>query len=176
MLGLSATLVARRKSCRSLASLYLLTISVHRTLARPVRLLLVEDNPTDVMLLTIGLKEADAAYTLQVAEDGQKALDLLTKVDHSAAYNFPDLIFLDLNLPRLSGHDVLARIKADPRLRLIPVVILTSSQARADVTSAYSRGASSYLQKPTTLQETLDLMRTVEHYWLDLAILPEGPG
>lgn len=153
-----------------------LLTSVHRTLARPVRLLLVEDNPTDVMLLTIGLKEADAAYTLEVAEDGQKALDLLASVDSSAPYKFPDLIFLDLNLPRLSGHDVLARIKADPRLRLIPVVVLTSSQAPADILSAYARGASSYLQKPRSLEDTFDLMRTVEHYWLDLALLPESPA
>jgi two-component system, chemotaxis family, response regulator Rcp1 len=147
---------------------------VYRTLARPVRLLLVEDNPTDVMLLTLGLKETQASYTLQVAEDGQAAVDILAQVV-SSGHNHPDLIFLDLNLPRLSGHDVLAKIKADPTLRLIPVVVLTSSQNRTDIMTAYARGASSYLQKPRTLDETLDLMRTVEHYWLNLAILPESP-
>lgn len=145
---------------------------MHRTLNRPVRLLLVEDNPSDVMLLTIGLKEARASYTLQIAEDGDKAVRLLATIRSSATHNLPDLILLDLNLPRLSGHQVLARIKADPRLRLIPVVVLTSSQNHADIIAAYEGGASSYLQKPTTLDETLDLMRTVEHYWLDLAILP----
>lgn len=147
---------------------------MYRTLGRPVRLLLVEDNPSDVMLLTIGLKEARTAYSLQVAADGEEAVRLLGNISSPAAHVFPDLILLDLNLPRLSGHEVLARIKADPRLCLIPVVVLTSSQNRDDVLAAYRRGASSYLQKPRTLDETLDLMRTVEHYWLDLAILPES--
>lgn len=84
----------------------------------------------------------------------------------------PDLIFLDLNLPKRSGHELLVFIRADARLRSIPVVILSSSQAPSDILSAYSNGANSYFPKPKDLQATLDLMRTVEHYWLELAWLP----
>ena len=82
------------------------------------------------------------------------------------------MIFLDLNLPKRNGHEVLATIKADERLRSIPVVLLSSSQAPADIAGAYKRRANSYLQKPTNLDATVNLMRTVEHYWLELAYLP----
>jgi two-component system, chemotaxis family, response regulator Rcp1 len=144
---------------------------LYRKLGRPVRLLLVEDNPSDVMLVQYGLDEAEATYTLQVAGDGDQAVDILCGLGASLD-SLPDLIFLDLNLPKRSGHEVLTFIKADDNLRLIPVVVLSSSLSRDDIVKAYSYGANSYLQKPADIDGTLDLLRTVEHYWLDLAVLP----
>lgn len=123
------------------------------------------------MLLEYGLQEAGSTYKLQVARDGEEAIDVLRQIS-AARETPPDLILLDLNLPKRSGHEVLAMIKGDPTLRLIPVVILSSSQAPSDIMAAYRQGANSYLQKPSNIEGTLDLMRTVEHYWLDLAFLP----
>jgi CheY-like chemotaxis protein len=134
-------------------------------------MLLVEDNPADVVLLKYGLEEAEAAYDLQVAKDGEEAASILRDIKASNDIR-PDLILLDLNLPKRSGHEVLAIVKADTWLRFIPVVILSSSEAPSDIMSAYGHGANSYLRKPSSLDESLDLIRTVEHYWLNLALLP----
>jgi chemotaxis family two-component system response regulator Rcp1 len=143
---------------------------LYRELHRPIHLLLVEDNPADAKLLEFALQEGQAKYQLSLALDGQQALEYL-----QGEQNRPDLILLDLNLPRLNGHQVLRALKADPRLRAIPVVVLTSSRAPSDILEAYGQGASSYLAKPVSLDETFDLVRTIEHYWLDLALLPALP-
>jgi CheY-like chemotaxis protein len=92
------------------------------------------------------------------------------------AFQRPDLILLDLNLPRLNGHAVLQRLKQNRELCTIPVVILTSSRLPSDILAAYRHGANSYLPKPTSLDEAFDLVRTLEHYWLDLALLPVSPA
>ena len=143
---------------------------MYRELCRPIHLFLVEDNLADAKLLEFALQEGQAKYQLSLALDGQQALEYL-----QAEQNCPDLILLDLNLPRLNGHQVLQALKADPRLRAIPVVVLTSSRDPADILQAYGQGASSYLAKPVSLDETLKLVRTMEHYWLDLALLPALP-
>jgi two-component system, chemotaxis family, response regulator Rcp1 len=145
-------------------------LSLQRHQNRPVDLLLVEDNPGDVLLLKIGLEGAKATYRLHVAEDGEQAIQLLAGELHR-----PDLILLDLNLPKRTGHEVLKFIKGHKRFQVTPVVVLTSSSSPLDIATAYQFGANSYLQKPTSIDETLDLIRTIEHYWLDLAMLPTNP-
>jgi two-component system, chemotaxis family, response regulator Rcp1 len=144
-----------------------------QSMTRAVELLLVEDNPGDAALVKEGLREAHAQYEIHVAPDGEEALRFLRKQGVHQNAQRPDLILLDLNLPRYDGHEVLADIKADPSLRVIPVIILTSSTAPRDIENAYAKGANSYLQKPQTLDQTFDLMKTIEHYWLDFALLPD---
>lgn len=111
-----------------------------------------EDNPADVRLLQYGLEETGARCSLQIAIDGEQALDLLQPI-RTSGESRPDLIFLDLNLPKCSGHEVLAVMKADAQLCLIPVIVLSSSRAPADILSAYRQGANSYLQRPSNLDE-----------------------
>ncbi len=152
-------------------------LNVFRELNRYVSVLLVEDNPADVTMFKLGLEETRARCRLEIATDGKQAIDLLlhaVKGSVSADVMRPDLILLDLNIPKIGGHEVLRIIRADPRFQSIPVVILTSSRSRSDVVTAYSDGANSYLQKPQTLEDFLDMMRTIEHYWLDLALLPSS--
>jgi CheY-like chemotaxis protein len=150
-------------------------IAWYRDLQRPLRLLLVEDNPADVRLLDIALAKGPAKCEIHVATDGEQALQFLFAERRPEAAQRPDLILLDLNLPRLNGQEVLQRIKKDRHLCTIPVVVFTSSQLPSDILTAYKHGANSYLPKPKGLDELLDLVRTLEHYWLDLALLP-GPS
>ncbi len=147
---------------------------MQRESGRLIEVLVVEDNPGDRVLLELGLQESRASYRLHVAEDGEQAIRMLVKGDLFGMAKRPDLILLDLNLPKRSGHEVLEMIRADEKLQLIPVVVLTSSNAPSDIRAAYERGANSYLRKPSNLEDTLDLMQTVQHYWLDLAMLPDG--
>ena len=139
----------------------------HRTL----QLLIVEDNPGDVRLLEEAFRELRADVNIQVAKDGAEALDLVNS-PRDPAIRRPDLILLDLNLPKISGHDVLAKIKSDPRTRHIPVIILTSSRAEADVRRAYQSHANAYLRKPSTLEGLLNTARDVKNFWMETAILP----
>jgi chemotaxis family two-component system response regulator Rcp1 len=133
-------------------------------------LLLVEDNPADAMLLETALNEVSARCRLHLARDGEQAVRYLL---HEKPVNRPDLILLDLNLPRMHGHEVLQLIKTNNDLHTIPVVILTSSLAPSDIARAYSSGANSYIQKPPDIDATYDLARTIHHYWLDVVSLPE---
>jgi CheY-like chemotaxis protein len=143
---------------------------------RDLEILLVEDHEADVQLIVEGLAETTLAYKLRVVEDGQAAIDYLNQRPPYVHMPLPDLILLDLNLPKKSGTEVLDEIKTDSRFRRIPVLVLTSSQAEADVWAAYDHGANSYLKKPGSLQEIYDLMRTIEHYWAALSVLPpRGP-
>ena len=143
-----------------------------RDLNRPLRLLLVEDNPADAMLVEIGLENTQAPYKLEVAKDGAEAIELLLQIDRDSVSARPDLILLDLNLPKVTGHDVLLMIKAHPNLQAIPVIVLSSSSAQSDIITAYRHGANSYLRKRASIEETFDLMGTLHHYWRDFALLP----
>jgi CheY-like chemotaxis protein len=107
--------------------------------------------------------------------NGEEAIQFLWPEGRPNAFQRPDLILLDLNLPRLNGQEVLQRLKQDQELCIIPVVILTSSRFPSDILAAYRHGANSYLPKPASLDEAFDLVRTLEHYWLDLALLPAPP-
>jgi two-component system, chemotaxis family, response regulator Rcp1 len=136
----------------------------------PVEILLVEDNPADVRLFREALRELGTSYHLQSVDDGEKALDLVFNCDGKATC--PDVVILDLNLPKVSGHEVLRAIKQDERTRKLPVIILSSSLARTDVQQAYESNANCYLQKPSNLNELFRMVFAIESFWLHTVQLP----
>jgi CheY-like chemotaxis protein len=135
-----------------------------------VRLLLIEDNPGDVGLIREALAPAGSELELAVARDGLEALALLERCEAAAR---PDLILLDLNLPRMDGRELLARLKAHPELRRIPVVVLTSSSAPQDVRRAYDLHANCYLVKPTDFSGLERAVRGIADFWLGIVRLPD---
>jgi chemotaxis family two-component system response regulator Rcp1 len=139
---------------------------------RLVELLLVEDNPGDVRLTQEALKEGPLPVRLSVARDGVEALDFLRRRGPYGDAPTPDLILLDLNLPRKNGREVLSEIKNDPQLRRIPVLVMTTSRADQDVQKAYSLNANCYITKPMDLDEFLRIVRSIEDFWLRTVTLP----
>jgi two-component system, chemotaxis family, response regulator Rcp1 len=139
---------------------------------RPIEILLVEDNPGDVRLTIEALKEAKVRNHLSVAKDGVEALAFLHREGSYAAAARPDLILLDLNLPRKDGREVLAEIKADTSLRAIPVVILTTSQADQDILRSYELHANCYITKPVDLDQFITVVKSIEDFWLTIVTLP----
>ena len=137
-----------------------------------LELLLVEDNPGDVRLIQEAFSEGRFRNSLHVATDGEEALDFVHQRGEYADAPRPDLVLLDLNLPKRSGQAVLEEMKTDDDLRFIPVIVITSSRARDDVIKSYSRHTNAYLTKPTDPQEYVDLARTIEAFWLSLVKLP----
>ena len=138
----------------------------------PIHILLVEDSPADVRLTREALKEAKIFNTLHCAADGVEALAFLRKEGVHADSPRPNLILLDLNLPRMDGREVLAEIKADDNLKLIPVVVLTTSQAEEDIVRSYNLHANAYVTKPVELQQFLQVIRAIEDFWLAVVTLP----
>ena len=138
----------------------------------PIEILLVEDNPGDVRLTQEVLKEGRIANILNVVMDGVEALRYLRREGDYANVPDTDLILLDLNLPKMDGREVLAVIKADPVLARIPVIVLTTSGAEADILSAYSLHANCYITKPVSLDRFVDVVRSIEDFWLSLVRLP----
>ena len=138
----------------------------------PVDILLVEDNPADVDLTREAFEQGEVRSNLHVAVDGIEALRFLRRQGHYSAAPRPDLILLDLNLPKKDGREVLAEIKQDPALRTIPVVILTSSAAEDDVMQSYDLHANSYIQKPANFSRFMDVVKAVETFWFAMARLP----
>ena len=144
-------------------------------LDRTVEILLVEDNPGDVRLAREALKEHALPFHLSVANDGDAALDFLQHARQQNASSLrPDLILLDLNLPGLSGLEVLAAIKSDPKLSMIPVVVLSMSRAEHDIRAAYANHANCYINKPIDLDEFIEVVGQLERFWFQLACLPPG--
>jgi CheY-like chemotaxis protein len=139
---------------------------------RAVEILLVEDNPGDVRLTIEGLKEAKVRNNLHVARDGVEALEFLRRQGQFGDAVRPDLILLDLNLPRMDGREVLAAIKSDPNLKTIPVVVLTTSSAEQDVVHSYELQANSYITKPVDLEQFIKVVRSIEDFWLTIVTLP----
>lgn len=141
-----------------------------------VHLLMVEDNPGDVDLTREALAETRSfsLENLHVARDGEEAMRYVRRTDEFADAPRPDLILLDLNLPRKDGREVLAEIKGDPHLRSIPIVVLTSSDAEDDVTRSYGLHANCYVKKPGDLDRFLDIVRGIERFWLSVVQLPGG--
>jgi CheY-like chemotaxis protein len=137
---------------------------------RPIEILIVEDNPGDVRLTREALKEGKVWNRLTVAEDGVRALELLR--DEASSRWRPDLVLLDLNLPKKDGREVLAEIKTDVGLRDIPVVILTTSKAEEDVLKSYQLHANCYITKPVDLQQFVDVVQSIEDFWLCVVKLP----
>jgi chemotaxis family two-component system response regulator Rcp1 len=144
-----------------------------RTNGKPIEILLVEDNPGDVRLTIEALKDAKVANNLNVVGDGVEALAFLRREAKYEDAPRPDLILLDLNLPRKDGRDVLSEIKADASLRRIPVVVLTTSQAEEDVLRAYNLNANCYISKPVDLEQFMKVVKAIEDFWLTIVKLPE---
>ncbi|MBI3537268.1 MAG: response regulator [Chloroflexi bacterium] len=140
---------------------------------KPIEILLVEDNPGDVRLTLEALKEAKARNKVSVVVDGEDALAFLHRKEKYAAMPRPDLILLDLNLPKKDGRQVLAEIKADENLRRIPVVILTSSQAEEDIVKAYDSYANCYITKPVDFDQFMKVAKSIEDFWLTIVKLPK---
>jgi CheY-like chemotaxis protein len=140
----------------------------------PMDILLVDDNPGDVRMVVEALKEALPAARLSVAVDGVEAIRFLRRDGRYYKAPRPDLIFLDLRLPKKSGFDVLEEIKQDPALANIPVVVQTSSEASTDVQRAYSLHANCYITKPSDLDEFSRTMRVLAEFWVTIAKLPDG--
>jgi CheY-like chemotaxis protein len=141
---------------------------------RPIEILLVEDNPGDVRLTIEALKEGKVHNNLSVVGDGVAAIEFLRKQGDYAEAPRPDLILLDLNLPRKDGREVLAEVKEDPSLKRIPIVILTTSQAEQDVIRSYNLHANCYITKPVDLPQFLDVVESIEDFWLTVVKLPES--
>ncbi len=139
---------------------------------RPVEILLVEDNPGDVRLAKEGLKECKLLNNLCVVGDGVEAMAYLRKEGKYAASAKPDLILLDLNLPRKDGREVLAEIKSDERLKRIPVVILTTSQAEEDILRSYGLHANCYIAKPVDLEQFVKIVQSIHEFWFRIVRLP----
>jgi CheY-like chemotaxis protein len=136
-----------------------------------LNVLLIEDSPGDVRLLREAFHDVNGAIPLHVAEDGVEAMAFLEQQGAHAASPRPDLILLDLNLPRMDGREVLARIKRDSNLRTIPTVILTTSEAEADIVSCYELHANCYLIKPVQFDEFESLISSVNDFWFNKARL-----
>lgn len=136
-------------------------------------ILLVEDNPADIELTRESLDEARILSNLHVARDGIEAMTFLNQEPPQADAPIPDLILLDLNLPKKDGREVLRECKEDEELRKLPIVVLTSSQAEADIARAYDLHANSYVVKPVELSEFVEIMKRIEGFWLRVVKLPD---
>ncbi len=139
---------------------------------RPFEILLIEDNPADVRLAQEALKEGQVENSLNVVPDGIEAVAFLRREGHYAGVPRPDLILLDLNLPRKDGREVLAQIKTDDELKTIPVIVLTTSEADQDIQTAYRLHANCYVIKQLNLDEYMSTVRSIENFWFTTAKLP----
>lgn len=143
-----------------------------RSVVKPIEILLVEDNPGDVRLTQEVLREGKIRNHLNVVEDGEKAIAFLNRAAPYHQAPHPNLILLDLNLPRRNGLEVLKIIKTDAALKHIPVVVFTTSQAEEDIMNAYNHYANCYITKPIDLEQFIKSVRYIEDFWLSMAKLP----
>jgi len=141
-----------------------------------IEVLLVEDSPGDIRLTREAFRDANAAIHVNVATDGVDAMAFLRQEGDQADAPRPAIILLDLNLPRMDGREVLAQIKADPSLKTIPTIILTTSEANADIVRSYELQANSYLTKPVQLEKFESLVKSINDFWLVKAKLPQRPS
>ena len=139
---------------------------------RPIEILLVEDNPGDVRLTREALRDGKVRNVLHVAEDGVEAMAFLRREGRYASAPRPDVILLDLNLPRKDGREVLAEIKADESLRRIPIVVMTTSSAEQDVIRTYDLHANCYITKPVDLDQFIEVVKSIQDFWLTIVKLP----
>ena len=140
--------------------------------AMPIEILLVDDSPGDVRLTQEALRDARMKNRLHVVGDGVEAMAFLRRQGRFADAPRPDLVLLDLNLPKMDGREVLKEVKADPALATIPVVILTTSDDEADILRSYQLHANCYVQKPVALEKFLTVVQTIEHFWISIVKLP----
>jgi len=138
----------------------------------PIEILLVEDSPSDTDLTVEALQKGKVLNHLTVVDDGVKAMDFLRRRGAYAAAPRPDLILLDLNLPRKDGREVLADIKADVKLRMIPIVVLTTSRAEQDILKVYQLSGNCYITKPVDFRQFMEVVKAIENFWLTIVKLP----
>jgi len=138
----------------------------------PIEILLVEDSPSDTDLTVEALQKGKVLNHLTVVDDGVKAMDFLRRRGSYAAAPRPDLILLDLNLPRKDGREVLADIKADVKLRMIPIVVLTTSRAEQDILKVYQLNGNCYITKPVDFRQFMEVVKAIESFWLTIVKLP----
>src|SRR5262249_14149498 len=143
-----------------------------RVMPKPIEILLVEDNPAEVRLTKEGLKEARIANNLNAVNDGQSAIDYLHRRGKYATAPRPDLILLDLNLPGIDGRTVLRAIKENSEFKVIPVVIITSSEAETDIIKSYEDHANCFISKPIDFDGFTRVIRSIEHFWFTVVRLP----
>jgi CheY-like chemotaxis protein len=141
---------------------------------KPIEILLVEDNPGDVRLTQEALRDAKVSNKMLVVQDGEEAMHFLYKEGKYKMSARPDLILLDLNLPKKSGIEVLEEIKAEQNLRRIPVVVLTTSQAEQDIFDSYNLHANAYVTKPVDLDQFIKVVQSIEDFWLEIVRLPSN--
>jgi chemotaxis family two-component system response regulator Rcp1 len=141
---------------------------------RPIEILLVEDNPGDIRLTQEVLKDGKIKNNLSVVMDGEQAVLFLKKTGEYKNAVTPDLILLDLNLPKKDGREVLAEIKVDPNLKQIPVIVLTTSAAEQDILAMYSHHANCYIMKPVDFKQFINVVKSIENFWLTIVKLPSN--
>jgi len=139
---------------------------------RPVEILLVEDNPGDVRLTIEALKEGKVSNNLAVVTDGVEALDYLHRRGNFRDVSVPDIILLDLNLPRMDGREVLREIKAHDKLRRIPIVVLTTSSAEEDIVRSYDLHVNCYITKPVDMDQFIEAVKAIDQFWFSVVTLP----
>ena len=139
---------------------------------RPIEILLIEDNPGDVRLTQEALREGRVKNNLSVVQDGIEAMAFLRNDGEYQDVIMPDLILLDLNLPKMDGWEVLEKIKEDPDLRRIPVVILTTSKAETDIVKTYDLHANCYISKPVNMEQFINVVQSIENFWMEIVNLP----
>jgi two-component system, chemotaxis family, response regulator Rcp1 len=145
---------------------------MNSTVSNPIEILLVEDNPGDVRLIKEVFKDAKIFNSMQVAYDGEAAMEILRREGEYSDAAFPDLILLDLNLPKKDGREVLREIKSDSKLQCVPVVILTTSNAEEDLIETYRMNANCYITKPVDLDQFINVVKSIENFWLSIVKLP----
>ncbi|PLZ94703.1 response regulator [Fischerella thermalis CCMEE 5196] len=138
----------------------------------PIEILLIEDNPGDVELTKIALEDSKISVNLNIVEDGVEAIAFLRREGKYANVPHPDIVLLDLNLPKKDGREVLAEIKADEKLKRIPVVVLTTSQAEEDVLRVYNLSANCYITKPVDFDQFVKIVQSIENFWFTIVKLP----
>jgi CheY-like chemotaxis protein len=143
-----------------------------KSTVKPIEILLVEDNPDEAELTMDTLREGRVRNRVRWVEDGEEALEVLRRAGPYSAAARPDLILLDLHLPRMGGMEVLAEIKKHPDWKRIPVVVMTASSAEKDILAAYDRHANCYITKPLDLDKFMEAVRSIEEFWLNIVHLP----
>ena len=139
---------------------------------KPIKVLLVEDNAGDIRLTQEALKEGGLIVDLDVVRDGKEAISYLRREERFSSVSLPDLILLDLNLPKKDGREVLQEIKADPGLMRIPVVVLTTSEAESDIVASYGLHANCYITKPVDIDQFIKIVKLLEEFWFTIVKLP----
>lgn len=143
--------------------------------ASPIEILLIEDSPSDAALTIEALQAGKIANNLNRVADGVEAMAYLRRQDRFTESSRPDLIMLDLNLPKKDGREVLQELKSDPSLKLIPIIVLTTSRADKDVLQSYALNANCFIAKPVDFQQFIDVVRSIERFWLSVVTLPPTP-